>query len=75
VSSAEGHAELIASSAAIPTITVGDRAGLARQTLRLLDNQEFARAAGDAGRAYVAGVHDPRRIIQQYTELYRQLGD
>ena len=68
-----GTRELIVHPTTGYLVAVGDRAGFARQTNRLLDDPELAGRIGRAGRERVQREFGVAKMIQQYADLYREL--
>lgn len=54
-------------------VPVGDRAGIARCTYRLLEDPELARRFGEAGRERVQGEFSVEKMVDRHAELYREL--
>ncbi len=54
-------------------VPVGDRAGFARLTNKLLDNRELAQRLGEAGRQRVLNEFSVPRMVERHTALYREL--
>jgi glycosyltransferase involved in cell wall biosynthesis len=52
---------------------LGDRAGLARCTERLLSDAELAKRFGQAGRRRVQSEFSVEKMVERYAELYREL--
>lgn len=53
--------------------SVGDRAGIARLTRKLLDDPELARTLGRQGRERAAARFSPQRLAVSFLGLYQQL--
>ena len=56
-------------------VPVGDRAGLARLTNELLDDDPLRARLGQAGRARATGHFSVARMVQGHATLYRQIMD
>ncbi len=54
-------------------VKVGDTAGFAQYTDRLLSDTEMAKRMGQAGRQKIAARFSPENMVQSYSELYRQV--
>ncbi len=54
-------------------VPVGDRAGFARYTNKLLDDRELARRLGEAGRARVLAEFSVEKMVERHAALYREL--
>ncbi|MES1213290.1 MAG: glycosyltransferase [Singulisphaera sp.] len=54
-------------------VPIGDRAGLARQTNKLLDDAELAHRLGAAGRKRVQEEFSVSKMVERYAALYREL--
>ena len=51
-------------------VPVGDRAGIARLTRKLLDDRPLARALGQCGREHVAASFSQQRMAEAFLRLY-----
>lgn len=56
-------------------VPVGDRAALAREALRLIENPELARRLGQAGRERAAQHFGLSAMLERYAALYSELLD
>lgn len=56
-------------------VPVGDRAAFARQTKKLLDDEELSRRLGEAGRRRVREEFTVEKMVSRHEDLYRVLLD
>ncbi|MBI2823384.1 MAG: glycosyltransferase [Planctomycetia bacterium] len=68
-----GNRDLVVPGETGYLVPVGDRAGIARNTNRLLDNADLARQLGEAGRKRVLSEFTVEKMIARHAELYREL--
>ncbi len=68
-----GTRDLVVPEATGYLIPVGDRAGIARCTNKLLNDTELAERFGTAGRQRMLGEFSVERMIERHVELYREL--
>lgn len=54
-------------------VPVGDRAGIARSTTKLLEDAQLARRLGQAGRDRVRREFSVEKMVRRHAELYREL--
>lgn len=54
-------------------VPVGDRAALARQANKILDDRELARRLGEAGRRRILSEFSVERMVERHVELYREV--
>ncbi len=68
-----GNRDLVASGETGFLVRVGDRAGFARYTHKLLDEACLRQKFGHAGQKRVLTEFSLERMVSRYTELYREL--
>jgi len=68
-----GTRDLVAAEATGYLVPVGDRAGIARHTNRLLNDAELARRLGEAGRERMQREFSVEKMVRRYVALYREL--
>jgi len=68
-----GTRELVAPEATGYLVPIGDRAGIARHTHRLLNDAELSRRLGQAGRDRMRREFSVEQMVGRYVELYREL--
>ncbi|HEY2839988.1 MAG TPA: glycosyltransferase [Pirellulales bacterium] len=68
-----GNRDLVVSGETGFLVPVGDRAGFARFTNKLLDDAELARRLGEAGRRRIVADFSVEKMVARHTELYREL--
>jgi glycosyltransferase involved in cell wall biosynthesis len=54
-------------------VPVGDRAALARQATKILDDRDLARRLGEAGRSRILSEFSIERMVECHAQLYREL--
>ncbi|MBN2476659.1 MAG: glycosyltransferase [Pirellulales bacterium] len=67
-----GARELVVPEQTGYLVALGDRAGIARHTNRLLEDGELAERLGRAGRERVEREFHSRKMVEQYVSLYRE---
>jgi glycosyltransferase involved in cell wall biosynthesis len=67
-----GNQDLIEQGVSGFLVAVGDRAGFARWTNTLLDDQPLARKIAAAARDRMASQFSVERMVERYSDLYRQ---
>ena len=65
-----GNRDLVVHGQTGYLVPIGDRAGFARQTNRLLDDAVLAKRLGDAGRDRIERDFSVERMVRAYAELY-----
>jgi glycosyltransferase involved in cell wall biosynthesis len=68
-----GNRDLVVPGETGYLVPVGDRAALARQAVKLLDDAELARRLGEAGRRRVLEEFSVERMVERHVQLYREL--
>jgi glycosyltransferase involved in cell wall biosynthesis len=68
-----GTTDLITNNQTGLLVPVGDRAGFAREADRLLDNPDFARRLGRAGREHVRQEFVVEKMVEKHLAIYQQL--
>jgi glycosyltransferase involved in cell wall biosynthesis len=68
-----GNRDLIVPGETGYLVPVGDRAALARQANKLLDDPELAKRLGEAGRRRVLAEFSVERMVEMHVKLYRDL--
>jgi glycosyltransferase involved in cell wall biosynthesis len=68
-----GNRDLVVPGETGYLVPVGDRAALARQANKLLDNADLARRLGEAGRCRVLSEFSIERMVEAHVQLYRGL--
>ena len=68
-----GTRDLVQHDATGFLVPVGDRAGCARYTLKLLEDAALHQRIGAAGRERMSGEYSVERMIARYDELYERL--
>jgi glycosyltransferase involved in cell wall biosynthesis len=66
-------AEIVADKSTGVLVPLGDRAALAASTRSVLENPDYARRLGEAGRARAAERFGVTRMIEQFARLYQEL--
>jgi glycosyltransferase involved in cell wall biosynthesis len=69
-----GNRDLVTHGQTGYLVPVGDRAGFAKHTNRLLDDAALAKRLGDAGRVKMEQDFSVERMVRTYAELYRDHG-
>lgn len=68
-----GNRDLVVPDETGYLVPVGDRAALARQANKLLDDAELARRLGAAGRQRVLSEFTVERMVERHAQLYREV--
>lgn len=68
-----GNRDLVVPDETGYLVPVGDRAALARQANKLLDDAELARRLGEAGRQRVLNEFTVERMVERHAQLYREV--
>jgi glycosyltransferase involved in cell wall biosynthesis len=68
-----GNRELVLPGETGFLVPVGDRAGMARCTRRLLENPELARRLGQAGRQRMLTEFSVEQMVDRHAQLYEEL--
>lgn len=68
-----GNRDLVVPDETGYLVPVGDRAALARQANKLLDDVDLARRLGDAGRQRVLREFTVERMVERHEQLYREV--
>lgn len=68
-----GNRDLVVSGETGYLVPVGDRAALARQANKLLEDVSLARRMGEAGRQRVLRDFTVERMVARYEDLYREV--
>ena len=68
-----GNRDLIVPGETGYLVPVGDRAALARQANKLLDDHELAKRLGESGRRRVLAEFSVERMVDAHVKLYRDL--
>ena len=70
-----GNRDLVVHGESGYLVPIGDRAGFARHTNRLLDDAALARRLGEAGRQRVLADFSIASMVERHASLYRELLD
>jgi len=68
-----GNRDLVTNGETGFLVPVGDRAGFARHTNKLLDDRALAQRVGEAGRRRVITEFSVEKMVERHAELYREL--
>jgi glycosyltransferase involved in cell wall biosynthesis len=68
-----GNRDLVVSGETGFLVPLGDRAGFAKFTNKLLDNAELARQMGEAGRRRIVADFSVEQMVARHADLYREL--
>lgn len=68
-----GNRDLVVPAETGYLVPVGDRAALARQALKLLDDVELAGRLSEAGRRRMLDAFSVERMVERHVQLYREL--
>jgi glycosyltransferase involved in cell wall biosynthesis len=68
-----GNRDLVVPDETGYLVPLGDRAALARQANKLLDNRDLARRLGEAGRRRALSEFSVERLVERHVQLYREL--
>jgi len=72
-SNISGNRDLVVSGETGFLVPLGDRAGFAKFTNKLLDDAELARRMGEAGRQRIVADFSVERMVARHADLYREL--
>jgi glycosyltransferase involved in cell wall biosynthesis len=68
-----GNRDLVVDGETGYLVPLGDRAGFARRTNKLLEDRDLARRLGEAGRRRVLGEFSVEKMVARHADLYREL--
>jgi glycosyltransferase involved in cell wall biosynthesis len=68
-----GNRDLVVPGETGYLVPVGDRAGIARHTNKLLDDPETAHRLGEAGRKRMLAEFSVEKMVERHAQLYREL--
>lgn len=70
-----GNCELVVPGETGYLVPIGDRAAIARQAQKLLENSELAKRLGEAGRRRMLAEFSVEKMVERHRQLYRELLD